>query len=211
MKRLRELCTQHGALLVFDEVMTGFRVALGGAQSLYAEAIPGFKPDISVFGKVIGGGMPLAAFGATRDVMQQLAPLGPGVPGRHAERQPGGHRLRPRHAARDRQAGLLRRAVRPHPFTGRGVVGGRARLRRAVQRRLRRRHVRLLLQRAAAATLRRGDGHRQGALQPLLPRACSTAASTSRRRCTRPASSARHTRDADIAATAAAARDAFKL
>ena len=77
MQRLRELCTQHGALLVFDEVMTGFRVALGGAQSVYAKAIPGFKPDISVFGKVIGGGMPLAAFGTTRDIMQQLAPLGP--------------------------------------------------------------------------------------------------------------------------------------
>ncbi len=77
MRRLRELCTQHGALLVFDEVMTGFRVALGGAQSLYARLIPGFKPDISVFGKVIGGGMPLAAFGATRQIMQQLAPLGP--------------------------------------------------------------------------------------------------------------------------------------
>jgi glutamate-1-semialdehyde 2,1-aminomutase len=77
MKRVRELCTQHGALLVFDEVMTGFRVALGGAQSIYARAIPGFEPDISVFGKVIGGGMPLAAFGAKRDVMQQLAPLGP--------------------------------------------------------------------------------------------------------------------------------------
>ena len=77
MQRLRELCTQHGALLVFDEVMTGFRVALGGAQSLYAKALPGFKPDISVFGKVIGGGMPLAAFGSTRDIMAQLAPLGP--------------------------------------------------------------------------------------------------------------------------------------
>jgi len=77
MKRLREMCTQHGTLLVFDEVMTGFRVALGGAQSLYARAIPGFKPDISVFGKVIGGGMPLAAFGTTRDIMAQLAPLGP--------------------------------------------------------------------------------------------------------------------------------------
>jgi glutamate-1-semialdehyde 2,1-aminomutase len=77
VKRLRELCTQHGVLLVFDEVMTGFRVALGGAQSLYAQALPGFKPDISVFGKVIGGGMPLAAFGATRDIMKQLAPLGP--------------------------------------------------------------------------------------------------------------------------------------
>jgi glutamate-1-semialdehyde 2,1-aminomutase len=77
MRRLRELCTQHGALLVFDEVMTGFRVALGGAQALYANAIPGFKPDISVFGKVIGGGMPLAAFGTTREIMKQLAPLGP--------------------------------------------------------------------------------------------------------------------------------------
>ena len=77
MKRLRELCTQHGALLVFDEVMTGFRVALGGAQSVYAKAIPGFAPDMSVFGKVIGGGMPLAAFGGSRDVMSQLAPLGP--------------------------------------------------------------------------------------------------------------------------------------
>ena len=77
MTRLRELCSRHGALLILDEVMTGFRVALGGAQSLYARAIPGFAPDISVFGKVIGGGMPLAAFGSRRDIMAQLAPLGP--------------------------------------------------------------------------------------------------------------------------------------
>jgi glutamate-1-semialdehyde 2,1-aminomutase len=77
MTRLRDLCTKHGALLVFDEVMTGFRVALGGAQSVYAGLIPGFKPDMSVFGKVIGGGMPLAAFGGSREVMSQLAPLGP--------------------------------------------------------------------------------------------------------------------------------------
>ncbi len=77
MTRLRELCTQHGAMLVFDEVMSGFRVALGSAQSIYARLIPGFKPDMSVFGKVIGGGMPLAAFGGTREVMGKLAPLGP--------------------------------------------------------------------------------------------------------------------------------------
>ncbi|WP_439586240.1 glutamate-1-semialdehyde 2,1-aminomutase [Hydrogenophaga sp.] len=76
MKRCRELCTQHGALLAFDEVMTGFRVALGGAQSVYAKLIPGFEPDMTVMGKVIGGGMPLAAFGAKRAVMEQLAPLG---------------------------------------------------------------------------------------------------------------------------------------
>jgi glutamate-1-semialdehyde 2,1-aminomutase len=77
MKRCRELCTQYGALLVFDEVMTGFRVALGGAQSVYAQKIPGFKPDVTVMGKVIGGGMPLAAFGGSKAVMEQLAPLGP--------------------------------------------------------------------------------------------------------------------------------------
>ena len=77
MKRCRELCTQHGALLIMDEVMTGFRVALGSAQSVYAKAIPGFVPDITVMGKVIGGGMPLAAFGARRAVMEQMAPLGP--------------------------------------------------------------------------------------------------------------------------------------
>ena len=76
-RRCRELCTQYGALLVFDEVMTGFRVALGGAQSVYARDIPGFAPDLTVLGKVIGGGMPLAAFGGPREVMEQLAPLGP--------------------------------------------------------------------------------------------------------------------------------------
>ncbi|MCH7344338.1 glutamate-1-semialdehyde 2,1-aminomutase [Pelomonas sp. CA6] len=76
VKRLRELCSEHGALLVFDEVMTGFRVGLHSAQGHYASLIPGFKPDISVFGKVIGGGMPLAAFGASREIMKHLAPLG---------------------------------------------------------------------------------------------------------------------------------------
>ena len=76
VKRCRELCTQYGALLVFDEVMNGFRVALGSAQSVYARALPGFEPDMTVMGKVIGGGMPLAAFGAKRAVMELLAPQG---------------------------------------------------------------------------------------------------------------------------------------
>ncbi|MBB5203507.1 glutamate-1-semialdehyde 2,1-aminomutase [Inhella inkyongensis] len=76
MKRLRELCTQHGALLILDEVMTGFRVGLSCAQGIYAQAIPGFAPDLTVLGKVIGGGMPLAAFGGRHDVMAKLAPLG---------------------------------------------------------------------------------------------------------------------------------------
>lgn len=77
MTRCRELCTQHGALLVLDEVMTGFRVGLGSAQGVYAKSIPGFRPDITVLGKVIGGGMPLAAFGGPRAIMERLAPLGP--------------------------------------------------------------------------------------------------------------------------------------
>jgi glutamate-1-semialdehyde 2,1-aminomutase len=76
IKRCRELCTEYGALLVFDEVMTGFRVALGGAQSVYAKHIPGFKPDITALGKVIGGGMPMAAFGGSRAVMEHMAPIG---------------------------------------------------------------------------------------------------------------------------------------
>ncbi len=71
-QRCRELCTQHGALLVFDEVMTGFRVGLHGAQGVL-----GITPDLTVLGKVIGGGMPLAAFGGPRAIMEQLAPQGP--------------------------------------------------------------------------------------------------------------------------------------
>ena len=69
---LRELCTQYESVLIFDEVMTGFRVALGGAQQLY-----GVTPDITTLGKVIGGGMPVGAFGGKRAIMEQLAPLGP--------------------------------------------------------------------------------------------------------------------------------------
>jgi glutamate-1-semialdehyde 2,1-aminomutase len=72
LERLRELCTRHGALLVFDEVMTGFRVAPGGAQALY-----GVRPDLTTLGKIVGGGMPVGAFGGRRDVMERLAPLGP--------------------------------------------------------------------------------------------------------------------------------------
>lgn len=76
MAAARRLTREAGALLIIDEVMTGFRVALGGAQSLYAQHIPGFAPDLTVLGKVIGGGMPLAAFGGARAIMEHLAPLG---------------------------------------------------------------------------------------------------------------------------------------
>ena len=72
LQGLRDLCDQHGVLLIFDEVMTGFRVALGGAQALY-----GITPDLSTFGKVIGGGMPVGAFGGKREFMELVAPIGP--------------------------------------------------------------------------------------------------------------------------------------
>jgi glutamate-1-semialdehyde 2,1-aminomutase len=72
LQGLREVCDQYGSVLIFDEVMTGFRVALGGVQSVYD-----VRPDLTTLGKVIGGGMPVGAFGGRRDIMQKIAPLGP--------------------------------------------------------------------------------------------------------------------------------------
>ena len=72
LEALREECTRHGAVLVFDEVMTGFRVARGGAQQLY-----GIRPDLTTLGKIVGGGMPVGAFGGRREIMEHIAPLGP--------------------------------------------------------------------------------------------------------------------------------------
>ncbi len=72
LQGLREACDEHGVVLIFDEVLTGFRVALGGAQAYY-----GVKPDLSTFGKIIGGGMPVGCFGGKREIMSHIAPLGP--------------------------------------------------------------------------------------------------------------------------------------
>lgn len=72
LEGLREVCNEHGSVLIFDEVMTGFRTALGGAQSVY-----NIKPDLTTLGKVIGGGMPVGAFGGRKDIMEHIAPTGP--------------------------------------------------------------------------------------------------------------------------------------
>jgi glutamate-1-semialdehyde 2,1-aminomutase len=72
LQRMRDLCTEHGAVLIFDEVMCGFRVGLGGAQEMY-----GITPDLTALGKVIGGGLPVAAFGGKTELMQKMAPIGP--------------------------------------------------------------------------------------------------------------------------------------
>ena len=72
LQGLREVCDKHGALLIFDEVMTGFRVAYGGAQSLYK-----IRPDLTCLGKVIGGGLPVGAYGGAREIMEKVSPAGP--------------------------------------------------------------------------------------------------------------------------------------
>jgi glutamate-1-semialdehyde 2,1-aminomutase len=72
LEALREITARHGALLIFDEVMTGFRLALGGAQERF-----GIRPDLTTLGKIVGGGMPLAAYGGRADIMQKIAPTGP--------------------------------------------------------------------------------------------------------------------------------------
>ena len=71
LQTLRDVCDKHGSVLIFDEVMTGFRVALGGAQSFY-----GVRPDLTTLGKIIGGGMPVGAFGGKKEIMEKIAPLG---------------------------------------------------------------------------------------------------------------------------------------
>ncbi len=177
---LRERCTAAGALLVFDEVITGFRIAFGGAQGGYE-----VTPDLTILGKVMGGGFPCAAFGGRRDVMEQLAPVGPvyqagtlsgnpvavaaGIadarPGRGARpvSRPGRDRDRPR-----------RRADRPLRGPRDRRDGEPSRI--AVQR---------LLLRGARARLRGREGRRPRALRAVSSTTCSTTAS----RCPRAASS----------------------
>ena len=110
LETLRAVCDQHGSVLIFDEVMTGFRVALGGAQALY-----GIKPDLTTLGKIVGGGMPVGAFGGRRDIMEQHRAARPGVPGRHAVGQSAGDGGRRRDARGRQRAGLPRAASPKRP------------------------------------------------------------------------------------------------
>ena len=165
LKAMRELCTQHGAVLIFDEVMTGFRVGLKSAQGLF-----GITPDLSTFGKVVGGGMPLGAFGGKREIMEQIAPLGPvyqagTLSGNPIAMAAGLATLKLIQAPGFYEA-LTAKTTGPVRRTGRRGEKTWRRLRRAE----RRRHVRPLLRRKMPRHLRRSNGLRQGSLQPLLPR-----------------------------------------
>jgi hypothetical protein len=165
LEGLRAVCDRHGALLIFDEVMTGFRVALGGVQE-----ISGVTPDLTTLGKIIGGGMPVGAFGGKRKDHGIHRSARPRVPGRHAVRQSGRDARRHRHAG-PAEPGALRGAGRAHPAAGRGRAGGGRRRGHPVFRPLGRRHVRPVLHgRRTGAQFQAGHGLRPGALQGLLPR-----------------------------------------
>jgi glutamate-1-semialdehyde 2,1-aminomutase len=105
LEALREVCDEHGAVLIFDEVMTGFRVARGGAQDRF-----GITPDLTALGKIIGGGMPVGAFGGKRAIMEHISPLGTGLPGWH----PIGKSDRDDRRTQDAGADLRARLPRPH-------------------------------------------------------------------------------------------------
>ena len=121
-RRLRDICTREGTLLIFDEVMTGFRVALGGAQALY-----GITPDMTTLGKIIGGGLPVGAFGGRAENHEPARAAGPRLPGRHAERQSAlamaaGHRS-PAAASAGRRSVLRWRSRKPPVASHEGVAG----------------------------------------------------------------------------------------
>ena len=165
LETLRKVCDQHGSVLIFDEVMTGFRVALGGAQALY-----GIKPDLTTLGKIVGGGMPVGAFGGRREIMERIAPLGPVYQAGTLSGNPLAMAAATGDARGRRCAGLSREAGREDAAADGRPERGRARRRRAIRHQSRVRHVRPVLQRPAGALVRRRDGVRRRALQALLPR-----------------------------------------
>lgn len=165
LQHLRTLCTRHGALLIFDEVMTGFRVALGGAQAHY-----GVTPDLTTFGKIIGGGMPVGAYGGGRDLMEQISPAGPIYQGRHFVWQPGGNGRGPGDAATGAGTGLPRPPQRDHQPAVRRPGRRRPRRRGSGDHQPGGRHVRAVLHRPDRGELRPGHRLRRNHLQPLLPR-----------------------------------------
>ncbi len=159
LEALREITARHGALLIFDEVMTGFRVAFGGAQQRY-----GIRPDLTTLGKVIGGGLPVGAYGGRRDIMSQVAPAGPIY-------QAGTLSGNPLAVA----AGLaMLRHLKAHPeiykaagAAGRRALRGGAAGSHGEPRGL---HVHVLFHGAAGDRLRIRQTQRHRAVRPVLPR-----------------------------------------
>ncbi len=166
LEALREECTNAGAVLIFDEVMTGFRVALGGAQAHF-----GITPDLTTLGKVIGGGMPVGAFGGRADIMARVSPSGPVYQAGTLSGNPMAMAGRAGHAARHLAAGVSRVDYRAHDCAARGLArGGRGRG-HPVHHGAGRHDVRPVLHRAVTGRqLRAGNGMRRGTFQALLSR-----------------------------------------
>ena len=165
LQHLRELCTRHGALLIFDEVMTGFRVALGGAQAVY-----GITPDLSTFGKIIGGGMPVGAYGGRADLMRQIAPSGPIYQAGTLSGNPVAMAAGLAMLGLIQQPGFYETLDNTHRDPVRRLRGRRARGRHAIQHQPRRQHVRPVLHCGEGRDLRPGHRRRHRRVQPLLPR-----------------------------------------
>ena len=146
LETLRAVCDQHGSVLIFDEVMTGFRVALGGAQALY-----GIKPDLTTLGKIVGGGMPVGAFGGRREIMERIAPLGPVYQAGTLSGNPLAMAAGLATLAGVAAPRLSRQPRREDATTDGRPERGSARRRRAVRHQSRVRHVRPVLQRPAGA------------------------------------------------------------
>ena len=209
---LRAECDRVGALLVFDEVITGFRLGPRRRPGAVRRA----RPTSPRFGKVIGGGLPIGAVGGRREIMETLSPLGPGVPGRHAVRQPAGHRRRPRRARTSSSRRRLHRARGRAPArssrmladacAAAGIAAHVPGRRHAGRHVLRRRHARRptstrprpptsrsyrhVLPRHA----RRGRGAGAGRLRGAVRRAGPRPTTCSTRSAKRPASRRRHRR-----------------
>ena len=163
---LRRLADQHGALLIFDEVMTGFRVAYGGAQARYD-----VKPDMTCLGKVIGGGLPAAAYGGRREIMELIAPAGPVYQAGTLSGNPLAMVGRHHHAAGDQRARRVRAAESGHGCAVRRLHARGPGGRHSAPGRRGRQHVGLLLRRRANSRLcRRQAACRHRTLRPLLPR-----------------------------------------
>ena len=164
LEGLRTLCDRYGAVLIFDEVMTGFRVHPQGVQGL-----TGVTPDLTTLGKVIGGGMPVGAFGGRRAIMEKIAPLGPVYQAGTLSGNPVAVAAGLATLAETAAPGFYDAPRRQDPGDDRRPRGRGEACRRHVLRGCGRRHVRHLLRTARAADLRGDHGLRQGALQSLLP------------------------------------------
>ncbi len=165
LKAMRDLTAQYGAVLIFDEVMTGFRVGLKSAQGLF-----GITPDLSTFGKVVGGGMPMGAFGGKREIMEKIAPLGPVYQAGTLSGNPIATAAGLATLKLIQAPGFYEALTAKTKALCDGLVGAAETRRCRSRAPERRRHVRSLLRRHLPGHLRCGHGLRQGRLQPLLPR-----------------------------------------